>query len=668
MNEATNQKLVLCIENVLFRSYLEKHFQESLSENAIFIDKDAIANSIAENQNVVLILQSETEEFRLVEIASRLKRVFGSEVKIIFLSLDYKIGEEVSTIVDRFLQFPIEADTLITCVSEIAAPEKKVLLIDDSKLVHKTIVDELITSGFDVHQAFDGLEGFEKAVEIKPSVVICDIEMPRMNGFEACSKIRNHPDLGNTYIIMSSTLGSAADQKKGFEVGVDEYITKPVIIGELIDRVQKVFNSASSGRESILILEQNLNLAKTISKSLSQQGFHTRITDSIRSSLRSLKRMNSDLILSEIEPSDGTIIDLLNSIENFDNSPDLLVMTSRDSQADARMVLNAGAVGVLSKPFNTDALLAVTERSLADRRSKKEQEQLGRYVSKASSQMAIEKAILGDGDGEARADKKTASIFFSDIAGFTERCERYTAREIVEQVNFLYDTMTKVILKNNGDIDKFIGDACMAFWLDSSNGSSNEHLLNTIIEMNQELEKMNADHPLLAEDPIIVRMGANSGEVILCDLGAADARVDLTVIGDTVNAAARLESAVKQYGVNNLVSEHSLKGVENKFCSRIIDEVRVKGKKESLKCFEIFCLNGEEKENVKYLKENFEAGFEQYQLGKFLEAKLLFKKAEEYEVVSSECLTASKLYIERCDYLIENNVDDWAGIWSLSEK
>ena len=186
MNEATNQKLVLCIENVLFRSYLENHFKESLGENAIFIDKDAIANSIAENQNVVLILQSESEEFRLVEIASRLKRVFGSEVKIIFLSLDYKIGEEVSTIVDRFLQFPIEADTLIDCVTEIVAPEKKVLLIDDSKLVHKTIVDELITSGFDVHQAFDGLEGFEKAVEIKPSVVICDIEMPRMNGFEAC--------------------------------------------------------------------------------------------------------------------------------------------------------------------------------------------------------------------------------------------------------------------------------------------------------------------------------------------------------------------------------------------------------------------------------------------------------------------------------------------------
>jgi hypothetical protein len=96
--------------------------------------------------------------------------------------------------------------------------------------------------------------------------------------------------------------------------------------------------------------------------------------------------------------------------------------------------------------------------------------------------------------------------------------------------------------------------------------------------------------------------------------------------------------------------------------------VRVKGKKESIKCFEIFCLSGEEKENVKYLKESFEAGFEQYQLGQFSEAKQLFQKAKEYEAVSGDGLTASKLYIERCDYLIENNVDNWTGIWSLSEK
>ena len=144
MSEATNQKLVICIENLLFRSYLENHFKDTADNNAIFINKDAIANSIAENENVVLILQSESEEFRLVEIASRLKRVFGSEVKIIFLSLDYKISEEVSTIVDKFLQFPIHSNTLIECVNEIASPEKKVLLIDDSKLVHKTIVDELV--------------------------------------------------------------------------------------------------------------------------------------------------------------------------------------------------------------------------------------------------------------------------------------------------------------------------------------------------------------------------------------------------------------------------------------------------------------------------------------------------------------------------------------------
>ena len=66
--------------------------------------------------------------------------------------------------------------------------------------------------------------------------------------------------------------------------------------------------------------------------------------------------------------------------------------------------------------------------------------------------------------------------------------------------------------------------------------------------MQHQIELMNSEHPLLSKDPIVVRMGANGGEVILCDIGAADARMDLTIIGDTVNVAARLESASKQYG------------------------------------------------------------------------------------------------------------------------
>ena len=181
-----------------------------------------------------------------------------------------------------------------------------------------------------------------------------------------------------------------------------------------------------------------------------------RFTPSCKSAIKSLSKVSCDLIISEIEPLDGSIIDLFNELRLLGkkNLPEVLIMTSRESDADAKMALNSGATGVVTKPFTMEGLLAVVERTLADRRSRKEKEQLARYVSKASMRVAIEKTILGPGEDKARADKKLASVFFSDIANFTARCERYTAKEIVEQINLLFEVITKVIIRNNGDIDK----------------------------------------------------------------------------------------------------------------------------------------------------------------------------------------------------------------------
>ena len=663
-------KFIICIENESYRKYLEQSLTMIGENSALFIDKKNIPNAVAENKDVILLLQSDNEEYELIEIATKLKRVFSNEIKIIFLSLDYQINQEVSAVVDKFLQFPLSVDDLMAASLEIASPLKKVLLIDDSKLVHKTIVDDLEEAGFEVYQAFDGQEGYEKAVECKPAVIICDIEMPRMNGYEVCESIRNNELLADTHIIISSTLGSARDQKKGFQVGVDEYITKPVIISELIDRIDKVFSRASSGRESILLLDKNSRFARNMSKSLSQQGFGTRTAGSIKDALKSLNRISCDLIIAELEPDDGTIIDLFHELGGLDknNSPDVLIVVPKDGQSDARMVLNAGAAGVLSKPFTNDALLAQVERALADRRSRREKEQLGRYVSKASMRMAIEKAILGSDDKQTRADRKSASVFFSDIANFTARCERYSPKEIVEQINLLFEVMTRVIMTNQGDIDKFIGDACMAFWLDEIAESSSEAVMLSILEMQQQIAVMNADHPLLSKDPIVVRMAANTGEVILCDLGAADARVDLTIIGDTVNIAARFESACKQYGLTNLVTEETVRGNMDKFLLRIIDKVRVKGKNEPLNCYEILSIKGAETKNLTKLKENFESGFVDYQNGDFHKAVSSFKKASKYEQDTAASLTPSSLYISRCEHLINNPPSEWSGFWSLTEK
>jgi adenylate cyclase len=347
----------------------------------------------------------------------------------------------------------------------------------------------------------------------------------------------------------------------------------------------------------------------------------------------------------------------------------VLIVTSRDHQADEKMVLNAGAAGVISKPFTMDSLLVSVERTLADRRAHHEKAQLEKYVSKASMHMALEKSILSGKTATTRAYKQHATVFFSDIVNFTRRCETYAPSEVVAQVNRLFEVMTRLIMEHGGDIDKFIGDACMAFWLDENPTVSAERALRVAVRMRKEIEVMNKESPVLAADPIHIRMGLNTGEVILCDLGAADARIDLTMIGDTVNTAARFESAAKQYGVDNLVSEFTLAPLLGTFAARLIDRVKVKGKNQPVACYELFDEKDQLSPQEERLIATFSRGIEAYRTGDFAQGLTIFEATDPLEKVTmAGALNPSRLYQERCRYLLEHPPLDWDGVWTLTSK
>jgi adenylate cyclase len=333
------------------------------------------------------------------------------------------------------------------------------------------------------------------------------------------------------------------------------------------------------------------------------------------------------------------------------------------------MVMNAGAAGVISKPFTMDSLLASVERTLADRRATQEKAHLQKYVSKASMRMALEKSVLSGKASAARAYRKRASIFFSDIVGFTPRCEKYSPHEVVGQVNALFEVMTRIIMANQGDIDKFIGDACMAFWLFDDPAVSAAHALQATMQMRPQIAALNAANAVLAADPIHIRMGVNTGEVILCDLGAADARMDLTIIGDAVNVAARFESAAKQYGVDLLVGESTFQLVEDRFVGRLIDLVRVKGKNQPVGCYEVLSERGRTTPREDQLVVEFTRGMLAYRAGDFQRALEVFQATEALEALAEPGrLNPSRLYQKRCRELLAHPPEAWAGVWTLSSK
>lgn len=661
--------VMLCMEDELYRLYLEQALPAG-GLSCTVVPAEDLAAAIAERQSGTLLLQSDTAEQSLIETSSRLKRLFGDELRVVLLSSDYQVGSEAGSAVDAFVHYPVDVADLRKVLAGLDESGRRILLIDDSRLVHNHLVPPLRDAGYEVAQAFDGEDGLAQARALRPHLVICDIEMPKMNGFEVCAAIRATDEIAGCHIVMSSTLGSAADQQKGFAAGVDEYITKPVVVPELLDRIRKALNRARGGRESILVVQGDEQTAKGICKALTKQGFGARHAATLKDVRRMVARASYDLVVSELDLADGSVIDLMTTLDRRTKGqkPDVLILMGRDSQADAKVALNAGAAGVIGIPFTTDALLASAERTLADRRAAQERAHLQKYVSKASVRMALEKSALGGGEAAARAYRKTATVFFSDIANFTTRCETYPPREVVAQVNLLFEVMTQTIMGAGGDIDKFIGDACMAFW-DGDVATTAERALRATLQMRPRIQAMNAAHPLLASDPITIRMGLNSGEVILCDLGAADARMDLTVIGDTVNLAARLEAASKQYGVTLLVGEATFEPVRHLFAARLIDLVRVKGKLAPVACYEVLAEHGGTTDRENRLVEVFGKATAAFQSGEFRSALELFEAADAFEAGTDPgALNPSRLYQERCRELIATPPAAWDGVWTLRSK
>lgn len=250
-------------------------------------------------------------------------------------------------------------------------------------------------------------------------------------------------------------------------------------------------------------------------------------------------------------------------------------------------------------------------------------------------------------------DKRNMTVLFSDIRGFTTLSEKMNPEELISLLNQYLERMCKIILKNNGTIDKFIGDAIMAFW--NAPLDDEKHQINAIktgIEMEAELDKFNAEHP--EYDDLHIGIGLNTGEMVVGNVGSDD-RFDYTVLGDDVNLGSRIEGLTKKYGVSILATENVIHEIDlgDEIILRLIDEVIVKGKSKPIKIFQPL-MNSEE--NIE-LKKNYEHAFELYQNGKFEEAVKFFEKNTEDKT--------STIMIERISAM---DKDNWHGVWKWEEK
>ncbi|KQC14493.1 MAG: hypothetical protein APR63_14130 [Desulfuromonas sp. SDB] len=285
----------------------------------------------------------------------------------------------------------------------------------------------------------------------------------------------------------------------------------------------------------------------------------------------------------------------------------------------------------------------------------------GQYLStKVINQLITnpEKLRLG-------GERRVMTAFFSDIEGFTKVSESITPDQLVQLLNEYLSDMCQIITNHDGIVDKFEGDAIIAFWgapLDQEDHAV--RACQTSLEMQQRMVQLRQKWKEQGKHQLKMRIGLNSGPMVVGNLGSNE-RMDYTIMGDSVNLASRLEGANKFYGTYTMISEYTYQMSKDFFDFRELDTIKVVGKKEPVTIYELLQAKNQIVGLIRQGINQYHSALTAYRSQDFSEAERLFKDVLNY--IPGD--PPSQVMIERCHFYIDQPpADNWDGSFELQSK
>src|SRR4051794_3924397 len=324
----------------------------------------------------------------------------------------------------------------------------------------------------------------------------------------------------------------------------------------------------------------------------------------------------------------------------------MLVATSRDE------------IGHLTVAFNQ----MVEQLRLKERL----RETFGKYVDPR----VVEGLIAGPALA-AEGERRVMTVLFCDVRGFTSTSEGMTPQGLVKVMNRYFSTMSAPIRSHQGVIDKYIGDAIMAYWGPPFAADAEQARLASLaaLEMLQLVPQLRAELPELLgvrtlPNDFDIRIGIATGEVLVGSIGS-ELMMSYTVMGDTVNLASRLEGANKQYGARILVSEATISGAADAVEAREIDRLVTLGQTRPESVFEIMGRKGELTQAQLELRARFAEGLAAYRAQRWQDARRAFAAA----LLAVPGDGPSMALVERIERLVAAPPGEgWDGAWHLERK
>ena len=288
-----------------------------------------------------------------------------------------------------------------------------------------------------------------------------------------------------------------------------------------------------------------------------------------------------------------------------------------------------------------------------------------KFASKVSKEV-MNNLLKNMDSNEFQAMEKEVTIFFSDIRGFTKISEEMKdAKSLINLLNQYMEPMSNIITKYEGTIDKYIGDAIMAYWNAPADVINHaDKAVQASLEQLSALENLNIQLRKENKPTIDIGIGLNTGLAIVGEMGSIG-RSDYTVIGDSINIGARLESLCKYYDSRLNISNFTKNALKEKYIFRFLDLVKVKGKEEAV---EIWQVHSKNKINDKIEEEliSYHKAIDFYQKSDFIEALKIFEELELNKDKTNKNIY--NIYISRCKEYIQTPPINFNGIYEHTSK
>ncbi|MBP9749041.1 adenylate/guanylate cyclase domain-containing protein [Patescibacteria group bacterium] len=298
-------------------------------------------------------------------------------------------------------------------------------------------------------------------------------------------------------------------------------------------------------------------------------------------------------------------------------------------------------------------------------REKKEKGQIRTTLQRYVSPQVVEHLLQHPELLELGGEKREMTVLFSDLRGFTSLSEILHPEQLVAVLNTYLSEMTAIVFEQRGVLDKYMGDAVMAFWNAPLDDAAHaEHAVTAALAMRDRLHEMNATGAFPGGVALRLGVGVNTGPMVVGNIGGKE-RFDYTVMGDAVNLGSRLEGTNKEYGTEVIVSASTAALLSDGFVLRPLDLVAVKGKKEPVEIFEAVGMRATVAPERIELVEQFKAARRLYATQHFAEARAALAKIAERWPDDGP----TNMYLARCDvFLAAPPSAEWNGVWVMTRK